>query len=354
MRNLLIRFRQWQARRRMTPRPYGGRSLTARIGLTALALILVAAVVLEWREGGRGTEAQAVEAARRHAVEPLPMITGAARAHRLVFISDIAGAAAPKRFFADVVDAVARGPGIDAVALPVDADFQEHIERYLDSRPEDPSILLARPRALREWEGTGREYLEIYRRVWLLNEELGADRRIRIIAIDPEGWPPERALSPAQMARAWAERGPRVREILEERILEREPRARILFFTDGLQAVRQGSGRVQTGGAAPVETQWLAASLLADHPGNVFSVMIDAPAGRAASVPVAGYRGTTLQESVRRTGGLPGVFGVRFRDDIPMPSNALRVQSTPGISLDLVPRAARFSEVADAWVYLGG
>jgi hypothetical protein len=355
MRNPLDRLRQWQVRRRVTRHRISNRpALTPRLAVVALILIVTAALVLEWREGGRGAEAQTVEALRERAAEPLPMITGAARAHRLVFVADVSGAAAPKRFFADVLEAIARGPGIDAVALPVDADLQEHIDRYLESMPEDPAILLARPRALREWEGTGREFLEIYRRVHQLNQELGADRRIQVLAIDPEGWPPERALSPSQLARVFTEREARTRAILGERLLERNPRARILFFTDGLQALKQGGARIQTGGARHLETQWLAAALAAEHPGNVYSVLLDAPSPRAAPIHVAAYRGTTLQEAVRRARDVQGGFGVRLRDDVPTPTNAIRFTDSPGISVDLFPPNARLSDLADAYVYLGG
>src|SRR5690606_58128 len=122
------------------------------------------------------------ELARGAGREPLDLIEAAARSHRLVFVSDIPTAVAPKQFAEQAIERIALGSGLDLVVLEVGSDEQPHIDRYLATTPEDPSILLSRPRAVREGDGSSRAFLDIYRTVWRINEQLGAARRIRIIA----------------------------------------------------------------------------------------------------------------------------------------------------------------------------
>jgi hypothetical protein len=352
--NPIERFRQASARRRVGPVPRRDRTgTTTKIAIaTVLAIVLIAAL-LDWR--GRGTaDVQLVASMRQAAQDPYTLITGGARAHRFVFLGDLPGAVVPKRFAATVIERLAADPGLDAVALPVDAELQPVIDRYLDSHPEDASILLARPRALREWEGTGRAYLDIYRTVWRLNQELGADRRIRIFAIDMVGWAGDPGRSPARLARDYAVRDSVMVARITEELLTRDQRARVLFFVDGLNALKTGGARVQTGGAGLVEGEWLAARLRRAHPGEVFTVLLDAPPGRVVGGEVAVYRGTRFYESLRRADDLPDRFGVRIDESLDGVIRPIRATSAPGITVDIVPQDYRLRDVADVYVLLGG
>lgn len=352
--NPFERYRQRQARRRIMPRARRSVGLTAKVAVVLLALIILAAALLDWRGGG-GADAALIEHARAQQVDPVDMLVSGARAHRLVFLGDVPGAVAPKRFAVEVIDAIARGPGLDALALAIDADLQPTIDRYLDSNPEDASILLARPRALREWEGTGRTYLDIYRAIWRLNQELGADRRIRILAIDLAGWPFDDGRSPSQLARLYAQRDDHMAALIEERLLRRDPRARVLFFTDGLHALKRGGANIQTGGTGVVEAQWLAARMGQLHPGEVFSVLVDAPSGRPASADVATFRQTRLHDAISRADAVPPRFGLRLDADvIDGLIRPLRTTAGPGITVDITPPDYRLRDVADGYVYLGG
>jgi hypothetical protein len=351
--NPIERYRQRQARRRVMPRAVRARTgRTTKVGIGALIVIVTAAAILEWRGGGAG-EAQLVAAVRAEAGDPIPLIVAGARAHRFVFLADVAGNALPKRFAVRVIEALAQDPGLDAVALPVDSDLQPVIDRYIDSDPEDASILLARPRALREWEGTGRDFLDVYRAVWRLNQELGADRRIRIFAIDMEGWPGEAGTSPAQQARLFVRRDSVMAANIGERLLERDPRSRVLFFVEALHVLKTGGAHIQTGGAGRVEGDWLAARLRAQNPGEVFSVLVDAQPGRIVAGEVASYRGTRFFETLRRGEGLPPYFGVRATDLFEAASRPVRTATSPGITIDIVPPDYRLHDVADVYVLLG-
>lgn len=353
MRNPLGWWEQRRARERYMPRarrPRSGR--TAKVAAVSLVIIVAVAALLEFRRGG-GSEAEFVELAREAGRDPLDLVEQAARSHRLVFLSDIPTAAAPKRFAAQAIERIALGSGLDVVVLDIDSDEQSHIDRYLATAPEDPSILLSRPRAVREGAGASREYLDIYRTVWRVNEQLGVARRIRIIAADAPGWPPAQAISPAEAARRFAERADHMANTVMERSLARNPGARMLFLVDGLHALKSGGGRVQTGGAAPAPITWLAAQLRERFPADVYTVLIDAAPSRSISTPVAAYRGTEFADPLRR-GSLPSGTALPVTaafDD--MARSPIRTVGTTGIDFTLEPRALPMTEIADAYIYFG-
>jgi hypothetical protein len=332
-------------------RPRSGR--TAKVAGISLIVILAAAALLEFRRGG-GSEAEFVERARESGEDPLALIEEAARSRRLVFLSDIPTAPAPKRFAEQAIERIALGSGLDLVVLDIDSNEQPHIDRYLATSPEDPSILLSRPRAIREGAGASREYLDIYRTVWQVNEQLGAARRIRIVAADAPGWPPSRATSPADAARQFAARADQMAAAVMERALNRNPGARVLFFVDGLHALKSGGGRVQTGGASPAPITWLAAQMRERFPSDVYSILIDAAPSRSISPEVAAYRGTAYGDVLRRGGVSAGTalrVGDVFND---VSRNPVRTAGTTGIDFALEPRTTPMTELADAYIYFGG
>lgn len=353
MRNPLEWWKQRRARERYMPRarrPHSGR--TAKVAAVALVVILAAAALLEFSRGG-GSESEFVAMTMESRLDALELVENAASSRRLVFLGDIPTAPAPKRFAADAIARIALGSGLDLVVLNVDADEQPFIDRYLATTPEDPSILLSRPRAIREGMGASREFLDIYRTVWRVNEQLGAARHIRIIAADAPGWPPSRAMSPAAAAEMYATRANHMVTAVMDRALARNPGARAFFFVDGLHALKSGVGRVRTGGAAPGETAWLAAQLRERFPADVYTILIDAAPSRSIATEVAAYRGTAFGDVLRR-GGVPAGTALRVSDAFNTVSRSpIRTVGTTGVEFSLEPRSAPMSELADAYIYWG-
>lgn len=345
-------MRQRRARRRFMPDRKPQRTgRTARVAGVLLVVILLAALVLDYTRAD-GSDSALIEYAEQNRLEPLDLIETAARSRPLLFLGDVPGAAAPKRLAAQAVERVGLGSGLDAVVVDVDAAEQPFIDRYLATAPEDASILLGRPRAIREAEGTGRAMLDLYRAVYRVNQELGAARRIRIIAADAEGWPPARSVSQGQAAQLFGRRAEAMAEAVQQRAFARNPNARLLFFVDGLFALRQGGARILTGGTSPVDVTWLAARFAGRRPQDVFTILVDAQPARVAAPAVASYAGTDFAEPLRR-GGLGGEFALRSGPALDATRTPIRVRVNTGIEFNLEPRAARFSELANALILLG-
>lgn len=351
MLNPFDRLRQQRVRQRYMPRAQvRGSVTTTRFALVALACIVLAATVIEL--SGRRGVGVLLDYAEAEAVGPLELVLEAARRHRLVFLGDVPGASAPKRLAAEVIDTLTKAYTLDAVVLDVDIEMQPWINRYLESDPEDASILLRNPRTLHDAEGTSSAYLAIYRRVWELNQSLGPDRRIRIIAADAPGWPPARPLSPAQTVAAFIHRDAHMHNTVRKRVLDRNAHARVLFFMDGLHVLK-GRARVQTGGTPPIVVTPLAQLLDQQFPGEVYSILVDATATRAVPAAVARFAGTRALPvlSDLRTGAsglaLPTGAGLDFESDM------LRFTRRPGIAFSLVPDDYRMANLVDAYVLLG-
>jgi hypothetical protein len=353
MKNPLDSWRQRRTRRRYMPRVRTTKTGTvAKVSIGALVLILLAGALLEMRRGG-GSDEALMEHARENRLDPLDLIEVAGRSRRLVFLADIPSAVAPKRFAAQAIERLALGPGLDLVVLDVDADEQPFIDRYLATAPEDASILMARPRAIREDDGASRSFVDIYRTVWRVNQELGAHRRIRIVAADVPGWPPTRATAPHDAARLFGQRDEHMIEAVSERALARNPNARVLFFVGGLHALKAGAGRLQTGGSRPVDMRWLAARLVERYPHDVFSILVDATPSRAATTAVVAYRGTAAADLMRRTGAGSG-FALRIDDQLnDLSRSPIRTVSTTGVTFSFEPRTTRLTELADAYIFFG-
>ena len=348
MRNPLRGIRQRAARRHYMPRPRIMKaSTTAYVAVALLVLILGAAALLDLGGASEVEEALASEL-RARAGDPLALVERAGRAHRFVFLADIAGTDSPERFAADAIARLALGPGLDAVALFVDERAQPAIDRYLATDPEDVAPLLASREAL-DPDGGGSGYMALYRRIRAINDTLGADRRIRIVALAPAG---ASVTSPARAATLFAERDERMLASIDRRILDRQPRARILFLVDGLSAMRVGGGVVQTGGTARIRTTWLAARLAERTPGEVFSILVDAPGGSPRAGSAASYTGTAARDIAR--GALGGrTAAIRVAESFRIGGPPVRWASAPGLALELVPAGLTMDRVADAYLYLG-
>jgi hypothetical protein len=353
--NPLDRWRQRQARRKYMPNSSRGRAgTTAKLAAVALVAILAVAAVLEMRKSG-GPEIALIEYVRDVRQEPLDLIEAAARSHRLVFLADINAAAAPKRFAALAIQKLATTSGLDFVVFDVDANEQPFIDLYLATSPEDASILLGRPRAIREGDPSSRAFLDLYSAIWKVNQQLGADRRIRIIAADLAGWPPARAASPNERAVMFGKRDEQMLEAVRTRALGRNSNARILFFVDGLHALKNGGGRIQAGGTRPVDVTWLAAGLAALFPQDVYTILTDAPLSGAATTSVAAYSGTAMYEVFRKGGVRAGsAFTLGAAEFDALSRNPIRAPGTTGLEFNFEPRDTPLSQLADAYIYFGG
>lgn len=289
------------------------------------------------------------ELVRAVAADPIELITMAARAHRVLILGDVLGAEPPKRFAADVIEALAFGPGLDVVALEVDSDLQPAIDSYLEAPQEDASLLLSEPRVVREWEGTARAYLEIYHRVRTVNDALGASRRVRIIALDSPGWPPSPPPSPARLAKWFGERGEHMAETLHHRVLGRSDRTRILVLVDGMQALH-GRAHMETGGEVLDSIPLLAGWLDSEAGTRAFSVLVVAPPDPAPGLGLAGFRSGELHASLEEIS--PSAFGFRVTPGIAIDTTDMGWWHLPGVSLRILPDDER--SLVDAVVRLPG
>lgn len=329
---------------------YSKLGITGVASLAALLLILVAGAILDL--GGESEEVRRfAEYARTARQDPVEAMVAAGRAHRFLFFSDIHGSTETKRLAIRVIEAMANGPGLDAIVLEVGEDQQSFIDRYFDAASEDASVLLSHPRTLREPGPATRDNVELYHRVWLLNEKLGADRRINVVAADLEGWPDQRSVSPSERARRFAQRDEAMMANLEREVLARSPRARVLIFTSGLHALKSGHGLLQTGGSTPVEAHWLAARLQQRYPGEVYSVLADAQ-GSGSPAELVPYTGTRLPQAAESvlTGG---AFALPVTESFDFVSRPVQENGMPGLRFEIVPRSYRLKDVADLYVYLG-
>ncbi len=349
--NPIEQYRQRRARRRFVPRkPRVGVGRTARISVVALVVILAVAAVLEMRGGGTA-ERSLMPYAESAAVEPADLIATAGRRHRLVLLADVPGAALPKRLAARAVQVLVETSGIDALVVDVPADEQPFLDRYFLTVPEDPSILISRPRAVREAEGVSRDYLELYRTVWRANAALGPDRAIRVIAADMPDWPPRPGTAPHRAAAVFGQRDAFMAERVDSLLLGRNSRVRALFFMSGLHVLRGGAA-LQSGGSGLVEITWLAQRLAQRYPGEVYSIAVDASAGRALAPDVVAWRRTGAYDVLRR--GVPGAprsVGMRVTDAFDAIGAPVSVVAVPGTTFSLQP-GGRLRDLVDAYILL--
>lgn len=320
--------------------------VTGIASLAALFLIATAMVVLEVGASNRD------EAALRKFLEnagedPVTFLATRSRAHRLLFLSDVGGSTAPKRLVADAVEEIAESSGLDALVLQVPSNLQPVIDRYLNSRPEDASLLVGRPELTRERTGGSSDYLDIYRTVWRVNQELGPGRSIRIVAADLPDAPTGAALSPREAARLHDRRSTHIDSIMRAEILQPFPRARVLAFLDGYQVLKGEGATFEIGGSAPIQVQWAASRLASDYPTETYSTLVEVPASRQELQQIAAYRGTLFSEAVE---GVNGAAAVPIDDHFAFLANPLIESSGAGTEMAILPRGYRLGEVADGFI----
>ena len=338
-----MRRRSWAPRH-----TYGRLGVTGLLAAAALVVILIAGWLVDRRASNADADALA-ELGRKADRDPVAAIANASRANRIVFLSDIHGSAETKRLAARAIERIVATSGLDILALEVGSDQQAVIDQYLEQPREDASLLLTHGQTVREPGHATRDYLEIYRTVWKLNQKLGADQRIQIVAADLPGWPPARALAPAQAARKAAERDAHMQKQIQD-MVNLNPGARVLVFMTGFHALKSGTGEIQTGGTTPVQIAWLAGRLERAAPEEVYSFLVDAP-GSPSSTDIVNYAGTSVAGTLQRA-GVNRTFVTRMTQEFDAVRQALVIRRTPGLSFQIVPRDYRLSAVADAYIHL--
>lgn len=350
MRN--ARRRKRRRLRRYLHKPRARIDPRAPLVLGALLGIIVFGAVFD-RSGGSDDVETLAAFATQAGREPVDLVVAAGYARPILMLGDVHPSAQAKRLAAQSIEALARGPGLDAVVLEVGADLQPRIDAYLMSDPEDASPLIDQPRAIGQAWGTAHAYLEIYRAVWRLNRDLEPGRRIRIIAADLPEWPPARRLSPAETASRYVRRDAFMAERIEETVLRRDPGARVLIFMNGYHALKTGGAELSFGGGAPVRFSWLGAILAERYPGQLYSILIDAPP-RPGSYSLATTQITSRAHEVFRR-GLPGghSFAVPVDARFDFLRRPIRAPRTPGIDVEIRPREARLRDLVDGYIHLG-
>jgi hypothetical protein len=318
--------------------------------LIILALVIAAALYLD---AGTAAELEPVEAyVRERGRPPVEVVEAAGRTARIVLLSDVAGHAAPKRLVAEAIRALAEGPGLDAVVLEVPSTEQPFIDTYLTRAEENATLLLARPAAVRQHEGLSRDYLEIYRAVWRVNQEVGAARRLRIIAADHPAWPPPEGASPQDIARLHGQRARHMLEHLDEQLLALMPDARLLVFVDGYLALQRTHGQLRFAGGDAARVEWLGELLRERAAADTRTVLVDVPVQPGAVRRLPEYHGTRFFRPLRRA--VDRSVGVRIDDTFAGVRSPVLESSSPGLRLEIGPAGYTLREVADYYILLRG
>jgi hypothetical protein len=320
------------------------------VALTVLVILIIAALVLD-----RGSGAELEPLQERFAAEgrpPAEVVEAAGRVAQVVLLSDIHGHPGPKRLAAEAIRALAQGPGLDAVVLEVSSDEQPYIDAYLGRREEDATLLLGRPAALREASGAGRDFLEIYRAVWRVNQEVGPARRMRIIAADHPAWPPAEGASPQEVASLFARRASHMLQRMDEDLLSLNPEARVLVFVDGYLALQRTRGQLSFAGGSAQDVEWLGELLRQRSAAGTRTILVDAGASPTAVRRLPEYHGTEFHRALRRAVGRSA--GIRIDDTFSVVRSPVLEASAPGLRLEILPRGYVLRDVADDYIFLRG
>lgn len=325
-------------------RPGRPRRLAGTIGFLLVLGAVVALLLLQRVDPERDTT---VARLAEIGVDPVPHLAQAARGHQaLLFGLPVADRAAWRVVIA-ATDSVARGSGLEAVGVPAPARHQPALDRYLASSPEEPSLL---PPTEGE-RGAGLR--DFYRAIWRLNDDLGADRAVRLLALLPADWPPSTTSSPAQAVRRWAERSAHARDVLVEALLRREPSARIVVVADGLDVLRGVRVRVSAGGGATSSPDGLGQLLEGRFGSGLYTVLADGPREVGGGAPVAGFGGTGFYGDARRVWSGSATLAP-LADDEGLGQATLSALTWPGVEAELEPARPALGGIADAYVYPGG
>lgn len=330
-------------------RKYRRLGVTGVFAVAALIVIFVAGWLLDRRSAPEADQRLA-ELARAAEESPEDLIARAAQSSRIVFLSDIHNSNAVKALAAKAIERIAAGSGLDAVVLEVSEDEQAHIDQYFYRSPEDASVLMSNPRTIREPGAATRAYLDIYHTIWKINEKLGPDERIRVIAADLPGWPPSGVPSPSERARAMAERPEHMHRVIQEQVLRTIPSARILVFMSGFNGLKSGTLALRTGGAEAVNVMPLARLLASTD--QAYSILVDAPSVGAVSREIVPFLGTSVA-GILREQGVRKRFGTAITSEFDYLRQPIIEKKSPGIEFGVQPRDYKLRDVADGYINLG-
>lgn len=340
----------WNVVRRMEGRRKFGRlGVTGGFAVVALLLIVAAAWLVD-RRGASPADRRLAQFAKTAAEKPVELVLRAARSNRIVFLADIHNSTATKELAAQAVQRIAAGPGLDAIIVEIGADQQPYLDQYFDRPQEDAAILLSHGRALGEPGAATRAMLDLYHAVWKLNEKLGADQRIRVIAADLPNWPPERTPSPGELAHLMSKRDEQMYNVISNDVLALMPEARILIFMTGFHGLKSGTVAVQTGGA-PTAIATPLAQRLAQTTDEVYSILVDAPTSGTATREFVPYLGTNIKQ-ILADAGANKTFATPVTPEFDYLKTPLIERKTPGTEFGVNPRDYKLRDVADAYVML--
>lgn len=339
----------WNVARKMRDRPKLGRlGVTGTFAVVALILIFVAGWLVD-RRGASAADRRLAELASSIKDQPVDVVTRGARASRILFLSDIHNSVATKQLAAKAVQKIANTSGLDAIIVEIGADQQPYLDEYFDRPQEDASVLMTHARSLGEPGAATRAMMDFYHTVWKLNEKLGADQRIRVIAADLPGWPDEHA-SPAEAARLMGKRDEQMHNVISNQVLATMPEARVMIFMTGFHGLRTGTLDVQTGGASPVTITPLV-ERIAQTTGEVYSILVDAPSSGIETRELAPYLGTKVAK-ILDDAGVKKTFGATIATEFDHVKTPLLEKKSPGIEFGVQPREYKLRDVADAYINL--
>ena len=320
--------------------------------MLAVGISVAALLVMLFVQGyiGGGDADELSEFVRAQGSPPAEMIASSAGSRRVVVIGDVPGSSVPKRLAQEVMREMAAHGGVDALVVEVDTLLQPVFDRYTATAPEDASLLTRVPGLLPAGDA-GRHWLELYRSVYAINEQLGADRRIRILAAGPGPWPPRQALPPKEAAESYARRGSRMAERVSALMLERTSSSRIVALVDPLQAIRSGSGELRVGGGGAIQTTWFAADLAGRYPVDVYSVLVDASLESTGYPLVVQYAGTRVHERLLKA--IPSeAVGMPAAGPVGEYGDPLLLRTGPGVTVSLLPDDHTLADLVDGYVFL--
>ena len=323
-----------------------------RSGMITLAIAVVALLVTLFVQGyvGGGDAGELAEFVEQQGSTPVELIVNGAGSRRIVVIGDVPGMSSPKQLTQQVLVGLAERSGVDALAVDVDSAYQDEFDRYTATSPEDASIL-TRAEGLLPAGDEGRYALELYRYVYAINEELGADRRIRILAAAPGPWPPRAALPPKSAAEAYAARGRAMAERVSAQMLERTSRSRVVALVDPLQAIRTGYGELQVGGGGAIRAEWFAAALAERYPVDVYSVLLDASLDGTGYPIVVQFAGTRVHERLMKA--IPSeAVGMPASGPVGDYGDPFELRTGPGVTASILPDDHTLSTLVDGYVFL--
>lgn len=313
-----------------------------------VAALLVTLFVQGYIGGGDADELSAFVG--EHGMPPAELVMADAGARRVVVIGDVPGLALPKELTARVLRALAEQRGVDALVVGVDGALQPEFDRYTATTPEDASIL-TRATGLLPAGDEARAWLELYRTVYAINEALGADRRIRILAAAPGPWPPRAALPPKEAAQAYATRGAAMAERVSAQMLERTSRARVVALVDPLQAIRSGYGELRVGGGGAIRADWFAAELARRYPVDVYSVLLDTSLEGSGYPTVVQFSGTRVHDRLLKA--IPSeAVGLPASGPIGEYHDPLELRTGPGVTASILPDEHTLATLVDGYVFL--